>query len=80
MKGGQAFEAADAKEDAQDYLAAFTAFKDVAKKFAEARVGSLANGRAKSISDRGMIGYTPTCPKCIEAKKACAKHGKPVKS
>ena len=80
MKGGVAFEAADAKEDAQDYLAAFSAFKDVAKKFADARIANVANGRAKGISDRGMIGYAPTCPKCIEAKKACAKHAKPVKA
>lgn len=79
MKGGEAFDAADAKEDAQDYLAAFNAFKDVAKKYAEARIGSVANGRAKSILDRGMAGYAPACPKCQEAKKACPKHAKPLK-
>lgn len=80
MKGGAAFDAADALEDKQEYLDAFSAFKDVAKKFAEARIASVANGRAKSIADRGMIGYAPACPKCSAAKKACAKHAKPVKA
>lgn len=79
LKGGEAFDAADAKEDARDYLAAFNAFRDVAKKYSEQRIGSVANGRAKSIVDRGMVGYAPACPKCQEAKKACAKHAKPVK-
>lgn len=79
MKGGEAFNSADAKEDAGDYLAAFNAFKDIAKKYSEARIGSVATGRAKSILDRGMPGYAPACPKCQEAKKACPKHLKPVK-
>lgn len=79
LKGGEAFEAADKKEEALDYLAAFNAFRDIAKKFAVNRIGSVALGRAKSILDRGMAGYEPACPKCGEAKKACAKHAKNVK-
>ena len=79
MKGGEAFEAADAKEDAQDFIAAFGGFKDVAKKYDDTRIGSVASGRAKSIIDRGMAGYAPACPKCQEAKKACAKHAQPLK-
>ncbi len=79
MKGGEAFEAADKKEEAQDFLAAFNAFKDIAKKYADNRIGSVATGRAKSILDRGMVGFEPACPKCGEAKKACAKHAKNVK-
>jgi len=79
LKGGEAFDAADAKEEAGEFLEAFNGFKDVAKKFAEARIGSVASGRAKSILDRGMVGYAPACPKCQAAKKACEKHAKPVK-
>lgn len=79
LKGGEAFEAADKKEDAGDFLAAFNGFKDVAKKYADNRIGSVATGRAKSILDRGMAGYEPACPKCGEAKKACPKHAKNVK-
>ena len=79
LKGGEAFDAADAKEDAQDYLAAFTSFKELAKKYDDTRIGALANGRAKSILDRGMAGYAPACPKCQTAKKACEKHAKPLK-
>jgi len=79
LKGGEGFDAADAKEDAQEYLEAFTAFKDLAKKYDDTRIGALANERAKSIVDRGMAGYAPACPKCQKAKKACEKHAKPVK-
>lgn len=79
MKGGDLFAAAAAKEDAQDYLDAFNAFKDVSKKYAAAKIGAVALKRAESLMKRGMPGFEPNCEKCHKDKKACDKHAKPVK-
>jgi hypothetical protein len=79
MKGGEAYAAAFAKEEAQDYLSAVNGYKDVIKKFAGTKIAGAAQKRAANLVERGMPGYEPACEKCMEAKKACEKHAKPVK-
>lgn len=79
MKGGDLYAVAFAKEDAQDYLAAVNAYKDVAKKCAGTKIAGASQHRAADIVQRGMPGYEPACEKCMKANKACEKHAKPVK-
>jgi hypothetical protein len=81
MKGGEMYSAAIAKEDSNEYLDAVNALKDVIKKSEGTKIAEVARKHAQDIIDHGMVGYSPTCPKCNEGKtkKACAKHAKPVK-
>jgi hypothetical protein len=79
MKGGEAYAAAFAKEDAQEYLPAVEGYKKVAKDFESAKIAAVAMKRAQDLVSRGMPGYSPVCEKCQKQKKACEKHAKPVK-
>jgi hypothetical protein len=81
MKGGELYAAAIAKEDSNEYLDAVNALKDVIKKSEGTKIAEVARKHAQDIIDHGMVGYSPTCPKCNETKtkKACAKHAKTVK-
>lgn len=79
LKGGMSFASAVVLEDAQSYLAAVQAFKDVNKSAAGTKIAVVALNRAKSLVDKGMPGFELACEKCAKLKKACEKHAKTVK-
>jgi hypothetical protein len=79
LKGGKIFANAVALEEDKEYLDAFNGFKDVIKKAPGTKIAGVAQSSAESLIHRGMPGYAPACPKCMQAKKACEKHSKTVK-
>lgn len=79
MKGGELFAGAFAKEEAQDYAAAVTGYKDVMKKAEGSKIAAVAQKQAQNLINKGMPGFEPVCEKCKKAKKACEKHAKPMK-
>jgi cytochrome c5 len=79
MKGGELFAAAAAKADAEDYIAAVNAYKDVMKKTEGSKIAGVAKEQAEKLISKGMPGFETSCEKCHKAKKACEKHAKPMK-
>jgi hypothetical protein len=81
MKGGEIYADGLEKEDADDFLGAVNAYKDVAKKAEGTKIAGVATSRAKELISGGKPGYDPNCPKCSKSKvqKACEKHAKVVK-
>jgi hypothetical protein len=79
MKGGEAYSAAHAKEDAHEFLQAVEAYKDVAKKFEGTKISGVAMKSAQDLVAAGMPGFNPACEACHKAGKACEKHAKVVK-
>ena len=79
VKGGEAYTAAHAKEDAHEYLQAVEAYKDVAKKFEGTKIAGVAMNSAQQLVTDGMPGYSAACEQCHKLHKACEKHAKVVK-
>jgi hypothetical protein len=79
MKGGEAYAAGLAKEDAREYIQAIDAYREVVKKYEGSKIAAVATKEAQDIIARGLPGYAPACEKCQTLKKACEKHAKTVK-
>lgn len=79
VKGGELFAAAQAKEEAKDYIAAVNGYKDVMKKAEGSKIASAAEKQAQSLIQKGLPGFEDVCDKCNKAKRACQKHAKPMK-
>ena len=79
LAGDEAYSEAEQLEQQSEYLDAVAAYKAAAKKAPGTKIADLAKARAEDIVRRGMPGYSKTCNKCQQAKKACEKHAKPVK-
>jgi hypothetical protein len=79
MKGGEAFANAHAKQEAQEYIPAIDAYKELARKYSGSKIAALAIQDAQALIDAGMPGYARACEKCHKLRKACEKHAKTVK-
>lgn len=80
MSGGEDFEAAAEMEKALQFEDAFEAYKRVAKKSKDTRIGANAEAAAKTILDGRKAGYNPNCEHCdAKTHMACLKHAAKIK-
>lgn len=76
VTAGKKLVQAEELEEEYDYEAAYRLYKSIASKYEGTPTGEAAEAKASQIKDGGLLGFSPHCNNCRQARRACKSHAK----